>query len=544
MRSACLVALLLAGCAESDRAAERVPAVRAEWFTDIAHDAGVDFVHDSGHAGPYLMPEIMGSGAALADVDGDGDVDLYLVQGAARNAVGNALYLNDGTGQFHRAPDDHGSGDTGYGMGVVAAADYDADGDVDLYVTNVGANVLLANDGAGHFTDVTDRAGVGDTGWGTAAMFADLDGDADLDLLVVNYIVWSPAVEPDCYQSGVQTYCAPEHFNAPQADRLYRNNGDGTFTDVSRYAGLNLIFGNGLGAAINDFDDDGVQDLFVANDMNSNQLWRGQGGLRFAEEAMMRGVAVDEHGDAKAGMGVALADVDDDGDPDLLVVNLEKQSDSLYRNDGALFADATAAMGLSVVSRRFTRFGVALADFDNDGYLDLYEANGRIMPGEPLDQDVFAEPNVLMKGRAGGFVPVSPQDGTKGTPIATSRGVAVADVDRDGGLDIVVVNRDAVPHLLRNVVSNRGGYLWLRVLGAAGGDAIGARVEVELAGSRTLTRWVQPSGSYLSSSEPAVHFGLGSATINEVRVVWPDGHTRSFGILSSGRHTLARFAEG
>ena len=238
--------------------------------------------------------------------------------------------------------------------------------------------MLLQNDGSGRFTDVTDFAGVGDTSWSTAATFLDLDNDGDLDLFVVNYLHWSKNIEQECYgKAFFVTYCGPTVYEAPAMDRLYRNNGDGTFTDVTELAGMNVAFGNGLGTVGADFNSDGLIDVFVANDTLVNQLWINEGGLRFKEQCFEWSCAMDSGGIAKAGMGVAAADVDDDADIDLLVVNLVRQSDSFFRNEGTYFVDATSQVGISPVSVRHTRFGVTFADFDNDGRLDLYEVNGR-----------------------------------------------------------------------------------------------------------------------------------------------------------------------
>ena len=512
------------------------------WFEDRASAAGIHFQHVSGHAQRHLMPEIMGGGVALADVDGDGDLDVYLMQGGSlvstddkTRAPGNQLYFNRGDGRFDRAPEAYGADDRGYGMGV-ATGDYDNDGDVDLYVTNVGRNTLLRNDGRGRFEDVSAEAGVDHPGWGTAAAFHDLDTDGDLDLFLVNYITWGVNAELDCYERGISTYCSPNDYNAPAADRLFRNNGDGTFTDVSQVSGISFVFGNGLGAVGADFDRNGHLDLFVANDMTINQLWLNQGSLRFTEAALEQGVAVDEHGNVKAGMGVATGDVNNDELLDLLVVNLETQPDSLFRNEGTYFQDATQEAQLSTVSRKHTRFGVALADFNNDGLLDIYEANGRIKRREGSTRDAFAEPNVLFRGLTGGrFGQLQPIGGTEVALVHTSRGVAVGDLDDDGGLDLVVVNRDAPIYLLANRVSQPGNWVRFRVLTPAGRDAHGAMV-IATIGTRQVLRSVQPDGSYLASSDPRVHFGLGEETrVTGVTVRWPDGETESFGDFTSGR---------
>ena len=551
MRSACaavVVAVFAAACSE-----QAPSSVAPPWFEDQAALRGIDFRHVSGAAGRYLMPEIMGGGVALADVDGDGDLDAYFVQSGfalapatPAEALGNRLYLNDGEGRF--APlVESGAEDPGYGMGVVAG-DYDNDGDIDLYVTNVGANALLRNDGQGRFENVARAAGVDDAGWGTAAAFADFDADDDLDLFVVNYVAWHVGIERHChdYGSGVRNYCDPDNYDAPTPDRLFRNDGDGTFTDVSAQAGLDDAVGNGLGVVSADFDGDGRMDVFVANDKTMNRLWLNRGDLAFVDEAPLWGCATDDHGVAKAGMGVAAADADNDGDADILVVNIEGETDSWFRNEGTHFVDATAISGLAATSRRYTRFGIALEDFDNDGWLDLYEANGRVShTPEPDVADVFAEPNVLVRGDADGrFVSVRPAGGVAPELIHTSRGVAVGDVDGDGGLDLLVVNRDAAPYLLMNRTADRGAWLRFRVVNRAGRDALGAVVSATV-GSRHLHRSVQTAGSYLASRAPSVHFGLGAESqALDVRVTWPDGTSEAFGDFAAGVNAVLRRGAG
>ena len=331
--------------------------------------------------------------------------------------------------------------------------------------------------------------------------------DGDLDLFVLRYINWSAGGELQCFSmTGAPDYCSPRNYDAPLSDILYRNNGDGTFTDVSDRAGLHAAFGNGLGVVVTDANQDGRPDVFVANDAMPNQLWINRGQGRFEDEALVRGTAVDEDGSAKSGMGVDAKDVDDDGDEDVLVVNLDGESDSFYRNDGAFFSDATAAAGLRVVSRRFTRFGTGWIDFDNDGWLDLYQANGRVgQQAERYGDDVYAEPSLLLRGASSGrFTEMSPRGGTSPTLIASARAAAFGDIDNDGGVDIVVVNRDHAPFLLHNVAPNRGHWLTLRVLEPNGRDSLGAQVTASI-GPRRLTRIVRAAYSYLASNDPRVH---------------------------------------
>ena len=514
----------------------------APWFEEEAQSRGLVFEHQSGFAGDPLLPEITGSGGALADFDGDGDLDAYIVQAGslypaqADAAPSNRLFLNQGDGRFTEAQDANGADDRGYGMGT-AVGDYDNDGDIDLYVTNVGPNALLRNDGSGHFVNVANSAGVADPGWSTAAAFLDLDGDYDLDLFVVNYINWAIEREISCYLGSVRTYCPPSNYSSPAKDRLYRNNGDGTFTDISGEAGIDRVFGNGFGLVGADFNGDGATDLFIANDMMADQLWLNGGDLRFEEQGAIWGCAVDEHGFAKAGMGVAAADIDDDGDADVMVTNLEGQTDSFFRNEGAYFRDSTGELGLGLTGR-YTRWGVVLADFDNDSVLDLYEANGMVGTEAPVKGLVFDEPNVLFRGVAGGpFEEVQPQGGTSPALVHTSRGVALGDVNEDGGLDLLVVNRDGPAYLLMNRVPQRGNWLRFKVtLNDPRRDAYGAVVSA-VVGGRRIYRAVQPEGSYLASSDPRVHFGLGQAgEARDVAVRWPgETEAEAFGDFAAGQ---------
>ena len=512
------------------------------WFEEVAVARGLVFTHHSGHRDRFLLPEIMGGGAALFDMDGDGDLDAYLVQSGdvqspQNKGSGNRLFRNRGDGHFDDATPGSGADAPGYGMGV-AAGDYDNDGDTDLYVTNLGGNVLLQNDGKGKFHDVTASAGVAGSGWSTSAVFLDYDADGWLDLFVTRYIDWSAASELECYsQTGLRDYCAPRNYDAPSANLLFHNNRDGTLTDVSAAAGLKAAVGNGLGVVAADVNGDGRVDVFVANDGTPNHLWINEGGRRFSDQALMNGVALDQDGAAKAGMGVHAADVDGDGDEDLLVVNLDGEADSFFRNDGKFFVDATADAGLRTVSRRFTRFGMALLDFDNDGGLDLYEANGRVgLQSERYSDDPYAEPNLLLRGVAGGkFEEVRPRGGTRATLAATSRAAAFGDIDNDGGIDILVANRDAPAHLLRNLVASRGHWIAFRVIDEHGRDALGAQLTIT-AGNRSIRRDVRAGYSYLASSDPRVHVGLAAdSTIESVRIRWPDGGNDVYGPFTSGR---------
>lgn len=522
------------------------------WFEEVAAARGIHFVRHSGHEKRHLLPEIMGGGAAVFDMDGDRDLDILLVQSgriaaAPGTPAGHRLYRNRGAGAFEDVTNDSGvAAVPGYGMGA-ATGDYDNDGDVDVYLTNLGANVLLQNDGNGRFADVTRTAGVAGSGWSTSAAFADVDADGDLDLFVTRYLDWRIEIERECYSlTGVADYCSPKNYDAPTSGLLFRNNGNGTFTDISRIAGLTAAVGNGLGVIADDVNGDGRLDLFVANDGTPNHLWINLGGARFAESALMAGVAIDQDGAPKAGMGVHAADLDDDGDNEVVVMNLDTESDSFFRNEGRFFVDDTVKVGLRVVSRRFTRFGVALLDFDNDGLIDLYEANGRVgLQAETFAADPYAEPNLLFRGVAGGrFEEVSPRGGTTPELVATSRAAAFGDLDNDGGIDIVVANRDAAPYLLRNVAPNRGHWLLVRVLERTGRDAVGAVLSIA-AGTKTLRRDVRTAYSYLAANDPRVHVGLGELRrVDNVTVRWVDGMREQFGPFEANRIVEIRRGNG
>jgi hypothetical protein len=543
---------IIGGCGEpSPRAPSAAGAAdQPPWFVESTAARGIDWVHRSGHQpGRYLFPETVCGGVAMLDFDGDGWLDLYFVQAGdlaapPQSMPGDVLYRNSGDGTFSRVTDP-GAIIRGFGMGA-ATGDFDNDGDADLYLTHLGPNVLLRNDG-GRLTDVSSAAGVALPAWSAGSAFLDYDADGDLDLFVANYINWVLTAERRCYApSGLSDYCHPNNYEAPARDTLFRNNGDGTFTDVSVAAGLNAAFGNGLGVVCADFNGDARTDIFVANDGMRNQLWLNLGDGRFIDGALLAGCAIDQDGQAKAGMGVDAADLDDDGDFDLLVVNLHNEIDSLYRNEGTYFTDAAPAAGLGLVSRAFTRFGAAFIDFNNDGWLDLYEANGRVRRQTPVyGNDPFAEPNTLFRGGPDGrFTEVLPRGGTSPLLAHASRAAAFGDLDNDGGIDVVVVNRDGPAYLLRNIVPSRGHWVLLRVLDEHGRDALGAEVRGTV-GARTITRIVRTAYSYCAAHDPRVHVGLGSATtLDGLTVRWPDGAAESYGTIEADRVVEIRRGRG
>ncbi len=539
------LAAVLSACGEPSREAE-APAVAAPTtpiFVERASEAGLNFDHRNGAAGDYNYPELLVGGGALVDYDDDGFLDVYLVQsgpvpgvpgnagilpasgGAAVDLPGNRLYRNLGDGTFEDATEAAGVGDTGYGAGATAA-DYDRDGMTDLYVTNVGANRLYRNLGGGSFEDVTERAGVGDAAWSSSSVFFDYDGDRDLDLFVANYVVWSAARERPCLgPNGLRNYCNPAEY-PPAPDTLYRNDGGGRFTDVSEAAGIRSVAGPGLGVVAADFDGDGLVDLYVANDQAVNHLWLNRGDGTFREDALARGAALNELGQPEAGMGIAVADPDGDGDLDLFLTHLAGETNTYYRNDGhGFFQDVTDEKGLGGVSQAYTGFGTSWFDYDGDGTLDLFVANGKVTPGDTAAFD-YREPNQLLRGLPSGrYEDVSGRAGAAFELLEVSRGAAFGDLDNDGDMDILVVNNEGRVRLLRNEVGNSRS--WLAVDLCGGGildrSAVGSRVTIK-AGGRSWTRDVRPARSFAVANDPRVHFAFGdTSSLDHLTVRWSHG---------------------
>ena len=508
--------------------AEEEKAASTDWFQEEAIDRGVDFTLMTKLDEAPWAPEIIVGGGGAIDFDDDGLLDLYLLQSSGEG--GNRLFRNLGEAGFEDVTESAGVGDDGYGSGV-ATGDYDGDGDVDILVTNLGPDVLYRNEGNGTFTNVTEEVGLGDDGWASSAVFFDMDADGDLDLFITRYLDWNPEREKRCPNPrGLPEYCHPESFAAPTSDLLYRNDGRLGFVDVSEESGIGSIQGNGLGVMATDFDGDGWLDLFVANDKNPDRLWRNLGDGTFKESGLRMGCDRDLTGIAKAGMGVAVEDVDDDGDFDLIVCNVNGETDSFYLNVDGRFQDSTNRAGLGAPSRRYTRFGLGLVDFDNDSRLDYFAANGAVSSNldAPPDADAYAEHNLAMRGRTDrvGFIESESPGGILGLPAMTSRGAVFGDFDNDGGVDVGVVNRDAGFHLLRNVVRDRGSWLLVDVRDDAGAPALGATVRVDL-GDRVLTRLVRTDGSYMTARDPRVHVGVGDAKSGPaLEVEWPDGRIK------------------
>ena len=522
--------------------------VGASVFRDASGEAGLDFTHRSGAAGDFHLPEIMGSGGALLDYDNDGDLDIYLVQSgslASDEGAENRLYRNrmaaDATGRaprFEEVTAATGVGDRGYGMGV-ATGDYNNDGFLDLFVTNFGQNALYRNEGDGTFREVGSAAGVDDGRWGTSAAFFDFDLDGYLDLFVVNYVEFRVSRNPVCRPTGERDYCHPSNFE-PQVDILYRNRGDGTFADVTSAAGIDRAYGSGLGVATMDFDADGRLDVYVANDGNENQLWRNLGNGAFEDVAFFAGVALNGDGAAEAGMGVTVNDFDRDGDPDIFVTHLRNETNTLYENQGnGLFEDATFPRGLGYPSLAPTAFGVQWLDFDNDGFSDLFVANGAVALGPPGRSGVspYAEPNQLFRGDGSRFEAVSMGPGPTAALVEVSRGAAFGDVDGDGDVDVLVSNNDGPARLLLNQAGAGRSWISLKLKRDRGEPfGFGALVTLVRPRGERVRKLVGSDGSYGSASDPRVHFGLGADTeVSGVEVTWPGGATEFFGDLAVNR---------
>ena len=535
--------------------------VGAVTFVDVTDEAGIRFRHSSGTRSS-LLPEDMGSGAGFADIDNDGDIDLYIVNisgpftqgGESHKGNANALYRNNGDGTFTDITRAAGVGHQGYGMGCVFA-DYDGDADLDLYLTTYGENVLYRNNGNATFTDVTEAAGVDCELWSTGAAFADVDGDTDLDLYVCNYVTYDleqlEQMKEESLQSGKPVPSALNpHVFEPQDNVFYRNNGDGTFTDATDETGIAAVGGRSMQAIFSDFDNDNDVDLYVANDTSTNHIYRNDGGGAFTDVSAESWAA-----DFRGSMGLTAGDYDADGDIDLFMSHWVDEENALYRNlfaeDGATeqirFVDESYTAMLAEESIKQIGWGTTLFDYDNDGDLDIFVTNGSTF--QELRQPEVLIPQADMLFRNNGdetFTDVSQEAGVTALPIRVGRGATFGDYDNDGDVDIFIVNNHAPPTLLRNEGGNRSNWLHVKLVGTeANRNAIGAKIQVKTA-DQTQIREIYAGDSYMSFNSLIAEFGVGNATqIETLQVTWQNGETQKLhNIPANHRIRITRVSVG
>jgi hypothetical protein len=520
-------------------------------FTDITSAAGITFKHVASPDKRYIV-ESMSGGVALFDYDNDGDLDLYFVNSLTVDLVKtkgktkSELYRNEGNGKFTDVSAKSGVSDIGWGMGV-AVGDYNNDGFEDLYVTCLGPDHLLKNNGNGTFSDVTEKAGVSDPRWTTGASFVDYDHDGDLDLFVSNYVDFDINNLPEfgkgqtCQYKSVPVQCGPRGLKGA-GDSLFRNNGNGTFTNVTKDAGVTDPNGfYGLGVITSDFDDDGLIDIFVANDSTPNFHYRNKGNGTFEEIGFNAGTAVNENGSEQGCMGVTVGDYDHDGKLDIFVTNFADEYNTLYRNDGAnSFTDLAYAAKVAAVSLPHVGWGTKFFDYDNDGWVDLFVANGHVYPQLPN----YRQPRLLQRNnRDGTFDEVSSQFGTVLTDARASRGVAFGDIDNDGDVDLVICDLDGPPQVLRNDGGNTNNSILIKTVGVKGNrSGIGAQVKV-VSGDLSQIDEVRSGDSYISQSDLRLHFGLEQrAKVDLIQVRWPSGTVDK--ITNVGVNRIVTIKEG
>ena len=536
-------------------------------FVDVTEEAGLFFKHTNGARSQKYFPETMCGGGMFWDYDNDGNLDIYLVNGNWLDADTtdkpvNALYHNEGDGYFREVGSQAGVDHAGYGNGC-AAGDYDNDGDLDLFLTNFGPNVLFRNDGNGRFTDQTARAGVGDARWSTSCAFTDYDRDGDLDLFVANYVEYDlaradeatmPYVQnPEAYKGDAKAYPHPANF-AGATDVLYRNDGDGSFTDVTRAAGLCEPEGKGLGVMVADYTNDGWPDIFVTNDAVRNFMFLNNGNGTFREVGVESGTAYGQDGQREASMGIDAGDYDRDGDLDLTVVNFQGEPNALYNNRGeGFFLAHTFPSGIGLITLPFLGFGTVFLDYDNDGYLDLFVANGHVLDNiELFDQSTtYPQRNFLFRNvgpnRYGiyTFTEVGSESGPGMQVEKVSRGSAVGDYDNDGDADILAVNINHHPTLLRNDGGNRNNWLTIRTIGTASNrDGLGTRLILSAGDLRQMEE-VKGTRSFLSQSDLRVRFGLGrAARVDSIEVRWPSGRVEHLENIAVNQFITIKESQG
>jgi hypothetical protein len=498
-------------------------------FEEIAPaKSGINWVHTAGKSAEKYLPETSGAGCAFLDYDNDGWMDIYLVNSgkcdfySPAKPLRNALYRNNREGTFTDVTEKAGVAGGGYGMGV-AAGDYDGDGFADLYVTQYGRSILYHNNGDGTFTDVTEKAGVAAPGWSSSAVWFDYDNDGRLDLFVCQFAEFDRMRGCGVAKDGTHHYCIPRIFK-PRPNWLFHNNGDGTFTDVSRESGIAAHLGKAWGVVATDINNDGRMDLFVANDTVANFLFMNRGG-RFEETGLTADVAYSADGRARSGMGVDSADFNEDGLMDLFVANIDQEIFSLYKNNGdETFEDVSVPLGIGMSTRWMSGWGLKFFDFDNDGNLDLMVADG--FPDDLVEelshQVTYKEPLLLFRNEGKSFKDVSAQSGPVFGKSFAARGLAIGDFDNDGAVDVLISNNDAAPVLLRNNAGRGNHWLGVWLVGRkANRDAIGARVTYQ-AGDLKRGRMKVGGGSFLSSHDPRMVLGMGKhPKIDWLEVKWP-----------------------
>jgi enediyne biosynthesis protein E4 len=523
-------------------------------FVDIAEKARITLMNVHGGPAKDYILEANGNGTAFFDYDKDGDQDALIVNGSTleRFRKGGdsivALYRND-AGRFVDVTSDARLRKNGWGMGA-CVADYDNDGHSDVYITAFGPNVLFRNNGNGTFSDVTDRARVGDARWSTGCAFGDHDRDGDVDLYVANYLNFDeknirPRGSNDlCRYMGADVFCGPVGLQG-QPDAFYRNNGDGTFTDVTEKAGIRDRNYYGFGVLFTDFDNDGWPDIYVANDSQPNLMFHNNKDGTFSEVGLISGSALNEAGRAQSGMGAAAGDFDGNGYMDIFVTNFARDTNTLYKNFGRMFfIDATVASGLGEISLPHLGWGANIADFDNDGLVDIFVANGHVYPQVDalnVGQKYLQRKELYRNLGNGKFEEVAQQASSDFLVGKSARGSAVADYDNDGDLDILVINLNSRPSLYRNDASKTRHWIGFQLEGTGSNrDAIGARIEIEVLGVKQISE-VRGGGSYLSQDELRIHFGLGaSAKIDRGRIRWPNGNTQDLSSLDGDRYVSVR----
>jgi hypothetical protein len=530
-------------------------------FTEVARQSGLAYRIACGDEVTEFLIDVNGQGAAFLDYDNDGDQDIYLVNGSSRKAQKSGVlphdYLlrNNGDGTFSDVTEKAHLGDTEWSSGV-AVGDYDNDGFLDLYVTNFGPNKLYRNQGDGTFTDVSVKAGVADPHWdfpkwSMGSAFGDYDNDGFLDLYVTNFAQFNyqpdrpaPHANSPCKMKAVPIACPPDKYDGTQ-DILYHNNGDGTFSDVSKEAGiLQKEPGRGFAVVFSDFDNDGDLDIYVANDAGPNFYYINNGNGKFTDGSLTSGTAVDEFGNQQGSMGLTVADYNHDGLMDIFITNFIEQQNTLYQNQGSsMFLDRTTGVGLGMVAFRYSGWGAKFFDFDNDGWLDLFFTNGHTM--EQLEKefpaDPFAEPSYLVRNASGKeFIDVSQITGIRKYPNRVGRGTAFGDYDNDGDIDILQINKNETPYLFRNDGGNVSNWLLLRMEGVKSNrSGIGARVTVTAGESKQVFD-VKGSDSYLSSNDLRVHAGLDKHEAVKVEVRWPSGQIDRHTKVDANQHYLVK----